>query len=60
MSSVLQAECPCCGLLTAGDLNEIEKLFGFRNMKDGKKICQSYCRHCRSKHCRISSKRCKN
>lgn len=58
MSSVLLAKCPCCGVSTTGDLNEIENVFGFRNMNNGKKICQSYCRNCRSKHCRVGFKCC--
>lgn len=59
MPSILSAKCPCCGITTSGDLNKIEELFGFRNMKDtGKQIVQSYCRNCRSKRCGANQKNC--
>ena len=57
--STLSAKCPCCDIVANGDLNEIEKIFGFRNMKNtGKQIAQSYCRKCRSKHCGTNLKNC--
>ncbi len=58
MPSELSAECPCCGKKAEGNLNLIEDLFGFRNMSDGKKIAQSYCRVCRSKKCGKDQKNC--
>jgi hypothetical protein len=58
MPSTLSAQCPCCGKTANGDLKEIESLFGFRNMENGKTIAQSYCRVCRSKHCSPGNKKC--
>jgi hypothetical protein len=49
----LFSQCPSCGVLAEGDLNSIEELFGFRQMKNGKKISQSYCRSCRRKNLAI-------
>ena len=60
MPSTLNAKCPCCGKTANGDLNEIEKYFGFRNMENGKKIAQSYCKNCRSKNCSPSRLCCIN
>ena len=51
------AQCPCCEK-TAFGTNEIEQLFGYRNMGDGRCILQSYCRECRSAHCE-AGKPCK-
>lgn len=59
MPSTLSAKCPCCNVSANGDLKEIEKLFGFRNMKNtGKTIAQSYCRVCRGKKCGSGQKNC--
>ncbi|HIF9180009.1 TPA: hemagglutinin [Photobacterium damselae] len=58
MPSELSAQCPCCKKTAEGDLNQIEELFGFRNMTNGKKIAQSYCRVCRSKKCGSGQKNC--
>lgn len=44
------AECPCCGVSAEGEA-EIEEVFGYRNMGDGRTIPQSYCRECRSAGC---------
>lgn len=41
------AECPNCGK-TAHGKDEIEELFGYRNMGIGKIIPQSWCRDCRN------------
>lgn len=41
------AECPNCGKTAHGE-DEIEELFGYRNMGDGRTIPQSWCRKCRS------------
>ena len=51
------AECPCCGKIAHGT-NEIEEMFGYRSMGNGKIIPQSYCRACRSAKCE-SGKPCK-
>ena len=41
------AECPKCGAKAVGR-EEIEKIFGYRNMGDGRIIPQSWCKECRS------------
>lgn len=41
------AECPNCGKIAHGE-EEIEELFGYRNMGDEKIIPQSWCKECRS------------
>lgn len=41
------AECPNCGKTAYGE-DEIQELFGYRNMGDGHIIPQSWCRECRS------------
>lgn len=51
------AQCPCCGKMAHGR-EEIEALFGYRNMGDGNIIPQSYCRSCRSARCE-AGKLCK-
>ena len=58
MPSTLSAACPCCKTKVSGDLKKIDSVFGFRTMKDGKQIAQSYCRKCRSKHCGAGVKNC--
>lgn len=40
------AKCPNCEKIAIGKA-QIENLFGYRNMGDGKIIPQSYCRDCR-------------
>ena len=40
------AECPRCNKKAFGK-DEIEELFGYRNMGDGRVIPQSHCRECR-------------
>ncbi len=40
------AKCPNCGK-EANSPEEIEELFGYRNMGDGRVIPQSYCKDCR-------------
>lgn len=40
------AECPRCKKRAEGK-SEIDKLFGYRTMGDGKVIPQSHCRRCR-------------
>lgn len=44
------AQCPCCKKVAEGK-EEIELLFGYRNMGDGRIIPQSYCRACRIAGC---------
>ena len=44
------AECPQCGKTAFGE-DEIEELFGYRNMGDGRRIPQSWCRECRFSSC---------
>lgn len=44
------AVCPCCNIKATGR-DEIVRLFGYRNMGDGRVIPQSYCRKCRSAGC---------
>lgn len=46
----IYAECPCCKK-KATNLNELDTLFGKRNMGNDKVIPQSYCRECRIAHC---------
>ena len=41
------AECPKCGK-KAYNKDQIEKFFGYRALKNGKIIPQSWCRNCRS------------
>ncbi|MBT9185793.1 hypothetical protein ILP31_17050 [Pectobacterium punjabense] len=31
------AKCPCCGVEAGRDINEIEEIFGFRELPNGKK-----------------------
>lgn len=50
MPMKLLAKCPHCDLTVEGDLTKVESLFGFRTMANGRKIFQSYCRVCRTKH----------
>jgi len=45
------AECPCCRKVAKGE-QEIEEKFGYRNMENGDRIPQSYCRACRSAGCK--------
>ena len=49
------AECPHCGKRAEG-VEQIEELFGFRNMGDGRNIPQSHCRECRIKELEESKK----
>ena len=39
--------CPCCNF-TASGKEDIESAFGFRQMKTGQIIPQSWCRNCRN------------
>lgn len=56
----LSAKCPCraCNTEASKDYNKIDRLFGFRNMGDGRKIPQSYCKKCRSAGCTADSPKC--
>lgn len=50
------AECPCCKVKAKGT-EEIEEVFGYRNMGDGREIPQSYCRSCRKAGCTATEKK---
>lgn len=52
-----EAKCPCCKITAIGK-DEIERVFGYRNMGDGRNIPQSYCKECRSARCE-AGKPCK-
>ena len=54
MPSKVIAECPCCGRKAKGK-NELEELFGWRNIDRNKTIPQSYCRICRSAKCKVGN-----
>ena len=41
------ASCPCCEHKEATTAEQVEELFGYRTMADGKTIVQSWCRECR-------------
>jgi len=41
------ASCPCCEHKEASTAEQVEELFGYRTMADGKTIVQSWCRECR-------------
>ncbi len=56
MPYTIEASCPCCGKKAKGK-NEIEELFGWRT-PNNEEIPQSYCRKCRSAHCK-SGEPCK-
>ena len=62
MSYVMYAKCPCraCINEASKDYNEIDTIFGWRNMGDGRKIPQSYCRKCRSIGCTADLPKCKH
>ena len=47
--------CPKCNKV-ANSMEEIEEKFGFQ-IKDGKKVSQSWCRECRSLHLEKTIKR---
>lgn len=53
----IKAKCPFCGVLVTGNINKVEEIFGLRNMGDGRKIPQSYCRKCRNKRCSSNKKK---
>lgn len=50
------AECPRCGI-KAKNKDEIEELFGYREMVDGRRIPQSHCRKCRLEELKLKEKR---
>ncbi|MDP2561408.1 hemagglutinin [Psychrobium sp. 1_MG-2023] len=59
MSSLTQARCPCRGCdKVARNETEVDELFGLRDMGDGTIRVQSYCRECRSLHCKASEPQC--
>ena len=42
--------CPKCAEKTAKNYQELEELFGFRNLKPNAATNQSWCRDCRKKY----------
>lgn len=59
MPILTQARCPCRGCTkTASNADEVEELFGLRDMGDGTIRVQSYCRECRALHCKASEPMC--
>ena len=49
--SIDYAECPRCGKTAYGE-DEIQTLFGYRNMGNDNIIPQSHCKECRSEEAR--------
>lgn len=49
MPYTIKAICPNCKREARGK-DQIEELFGWRKMRDGKTLPQSHCRKCRVKH----------
>lgn len=59
MPDLTQAHCPCRGChAIATNAEQVEQLFGLRNMGDGTVRVQSYCRECRSRQCEASDPKC--
>jgi hypothetical protein len=59
MPALDKACCPCRGCnKTAKTAEEVEELFGLRNMGDGTIRVQSYCRECRSLRCEAADPKC--
>lgn len=50
------ASCPCCSKKAIMEV-QIEQLFGYRTMADGKTIVQSWCRECRALEGKTSPRR---
>lgn len=48
MAYKVEAKCENCGM-TAEGKDELEEVFGWRKMPNGKTIPQAWCRKCRSK-----------
>jgi len=51
------ASCPCCERKEATTAEQVEELFGYRTMADGKTIVQSWCRECRGLEGKTSPRR---
>lgn len=47
----VEAKCPCCNKHVK-EKDKVEEFFGWRKMKTGKTIPQSYCRVCRTARCK--------
>lgn len=59
MPDLTKARCPCRGChAVATNAEEVEELFGLRNMGDGTVRVQSYCRKCRILHCEADNPKC--
>ena len=59
MSDLTKAKCPCRGCnKVANNEQQVDELFGLRNMENGTVLVQSYCRDCRSLHCEASNPKC--
>lgn len=59
MPDLTKARCPCRGCnKVANNAEEVEELFGLRNMGDGTIRVQSYCREYRGLHCEASNPKC--
>lgn len=59
MPDLTKANCPCRGCNTvATNSDDVDELFGLRQMGNGTVRVQSYCRHCRSLHCEASDPKC--
>ncbi|MAD77153.1 MAG: hypothetical protein ACI6PR_15405 [Pseudoalteromonas sp.] len=59
MPDLTKARCPCRGCNTvANNEEQVDNLFGLRNMGDGTVRVQSYCRECRSLHCEADHPKC--
>ena len=51
------AFCPCCEHKEAHTVEQVEQLFGYRTMEDGKVRVQSWCRECRGLEGKTSPRR---
>ncbi len=51
------ASCPCCESKEAHTEEQVEELFGYRTMEDGKVRVQSWCRECRGLEGKTSPRR---
>ena len=59
MPDLTKARCPCRGCSKSADNKEdVVRLFGLRNMGDGTIRVQSYCRECRTLHCKANHPNC--
>ena len=60
MPDLTKAKCPCRGCKTeANNPEDVELLFGLRNMGNGTIRVQSYCRDCRGLKCEAADPQCR-